>query len=235
MRVGVVRGRGVDDTSASEITACIERFGDIGLRNVDLHRLQLDELMQLGTVVIPGGMAKTQASELGSVGRDVIREFVGRGGGYVGICAGAFLATKDRADYLGILDAQVREEVVPVEGWGEVSLRRRPAGAVSLTMTKAGVAMCGPSPNGQPVWYSGGPIFQVSAGHHARGIITLATYGSETFALNVQQGTMIGTPAMLKCRWGRGQVIAISPHLELSGSDEWRQQLVRLVLGSVTE
>lgn len=43
-------------------------------------------------VVMPGGSSAQQAQQLGAAGRRVIREFVAGGGGYLGCCAGAFLA-----------------------------------------------------------------------------------------------------------------------------------------------
>ena len=44
---------------------------------------------------------------LDGLGRDAIREFVRAGGGYIGVCAGAYLAASDKDYQLSILNARV--------------------------------------------------------------------------------------------------------------------------------
>lgn len=46
-------------------------------------------------IVLPGGSSRQQSKALGVTGRATIRQFVANGGGYLGICAGAFLALSD--------------------------------------------------------------------------------------------------------------------------------------------
>jgi len=60
-------------------------------------------------LVVPGGSAAKDARLLGEEGRAAIRTFVRRGGGYCGICAGAFLALRSwkyrSCLSLGLVDA----------------------------------------------------------------------------------------------------------------------------------
>ena len=44
-------------------------------------------------LVVPGGFAPNFAEALGELGSKRIREFVTGGGGFIGICAGAFLGS----------------------------------------------------------------------------------------------------------------------------------------------
>ena len=46
-------------------------------------------------LVMPGGSSGQQARALGAAGRATIKRFVAGGGGYLGICAGAYLALSD--------------------------------------------------------------------------------------------------------------------------------------------
>jgi len=48
---------------------------------------------------VPGGKCAEQSSTLGPAGRVAIRSFVAGGGGYIGICAGMFLAATDHNPY----------------------------------------------------------------------------------------------------------------------------------------
>ena len=47
-------------------------------------------------LVMPGGQSWTYLDSLGEAGAIAVRDFVAGGGGYVGICAGAFYAISDR-------------------------------------------------------------------------------------------------------------------------------------------
>ena len=49
-------------------------------------------LKDFDVVIVPGGSATSQAKRLGPSGCDALVRFVENGGGYVGVCAGAFLA-----------------------------------------------------------------------------------------------------------------------------------------------
>jgi hypothetical protein len=62
--------------------------GALGKYRKDCRRKRL----YYDVLIMPGGSAKQQSRELGAPGRREIVRFVERGGGYVGICAGAFLA-----------------------------------------------------------------------------------------------------------------------------------------------
>src|SRR4051812_18762966 len=64
-------------------------------------------LKEMDVLVQPGGSGSKQAEALQPEGCDAIREFVKGGGGYVGICAGSYLATTDYTWSLGILNAKV--------------------------------------------------------------------------------------------------------------------------------
>jgi glutamine amidotransferase-like uncharacterized protein len=50
-------------------------------------------LDQMDAVIFPGGTGSLTAKSLGEAGRQKVREFVARGGAYLGFCAGAYLGT----------------------------------------------------------------------------------------------------------------------------------------------
>src|SRR5581483_1851230 len=64
---------------------------------LQVRRLKAEEIRAGGlsgcdVLLQPGGTGGTQGKTLGSEGRERVRTFVSNGGGYVGICAGAYLA-----------------------------------------------------------------------------------------------------------------------------------------------
>src|SRR5207244_3425508 len=52
-------------------------------------------LARLEAVVVPGGWAPSIAGALGADGLAALRAFVSKGGRYVGVCAGAYLAARE--------------------------------------------------------------------------------------------------------------------------------------------
>ena len=66
--------------------------GLLDVRLFSVANLLRGGLKTFNVLVVPGGSSGQQAMELGPEGRGLIAEWVRDGNGYVGICAGAFLA-----------------------------------------------------------------------------------------------------------------------------------------------
>ena len=60
---------------------------------IDPERFTDETLSRYDVCIVPGGSATSQAKRLGPRGCDVLARFVENGGGFVGVCAGAFLAS----------------------------------------------------------------------------------------------------------------------------------------------
>jgi len=78
------------------------------LNEDDIKKGNLENYLVL---IIPGGYTKRAVSSLGKKGFETIRKFVAGGGGYIGICAGAYLAGQrveipGRPQGLGIIEIQ---------------------------------------------------------------------------------------------------------------------------------
>src|SRR5262249_17017320 len=61
-----------------------------------------DRLARFDVLIFPGGRAHKQAAALGENARRAVKEFIRSGGGYVGICAGGFLASAQYDWSLGL-------------------------------------------------------------------------------------------------------------------------------------
>ena len=59
-------------------------------------------LDQFDLVLFPGGSGSKQAEGLNKAGREDVKKFVRKGGGYIGICAGSYLATSHYKWSLGV-------------------------------------------------------------------------------------------------------------------------------------
>jgi glutamine amidotransferase-like uncharacterized protein len=116
-----------------------------------LNAMSLDELSQYGMIVWPGGLANTEVSGLTQATRAKLRQAVQeRGVGYVGFCAGSFVAVGSDAGYnIGIVSGP------PLEYYSREAYYEKNGGTdIEMTMTSFA--------NGSKrdiVWY-GGPMTQ---------------------------------------------------------------------------
>ncbi|MBO7207737.1 MAG: hypothetical protein J6W10_09030, partial [Kiritimatiellae bacterium] len=91
LRIAVFVGAGARNIGAFrwlEITARAENVIAIPVDGKSVREGGLDSM---DVLVMPGGSSVTEAKTLEEKGREKIREFVKRGGGYIGTCAGCCL------------------------------------------------------------------------------------------------------------------------------------------------
>jgi hypothetical protein len=119
-----------------------------------------------GVFVAPGGSGSAQASSLGDDGRRQIIDFVKHGGGYLGICGGAFLCTSHYFWSLSILNAAVFTS--PLQS-GEAATEglwyRGAPTRVLVDFTDAGRRLLGGHGSAQ-VLYHNGPILRPGRAQH---------------------------------------------------------------------
>lgn len=93
LRVAVFDGHGGSEACVWEALEALRRDSGIVARYITTAQIATGELAQIDVLVVPGGGGSRQWLNLGQENHAKIREFVERGGGFVGICAGAYLAS----------------------------------------------------------------------------------------------------------------------------------------------
>ncbi|HEY1375833.1 MAG TPA: BPL-N domain-containing protein [Gemmataceae bacterium] len=176
-------------------------------RRVSPADVRGDGLTGCDVLIVPGGSGSQQAVKLEPAGREKIVAFVRGGGGYVGICAGSYLATTDYPWSLGILNAKVLDRA----HWA------RGTGRVTLTFTSAGKAALGHPADEAEVYYGQGPLLAPGGKAEPAAYEPLATYASEIAKNGAPTGVMVGTAAIARGTFGKGRVICFSPHPEVNG------------------
>jgi glutamine amidotransferase-like uncharacterized protein len=212
--VGVVAFENGDVASTNRLIEVLRSERSFDVRSVRPVVIRSGALREYDVLVFPGGVARQQGEALGAEGRDAVREFLRRGGGYVGICAGAFLAISGNVEALGVIDARSLSGDREIPGWGAVSFSARRSGVVDLQLSSVGREGLEGVPEVIPVHYSGGPILVPAGRQDLPDYVTWATFRNEVWSFEFQRGTMIDTPAIIAGRFGKGRVIAISPHPE---------------------
>ncbi len=220
IRVAVFQGPGVSST-VSELIRDLQRSPALVVDRIDAEAIRAGSLeSEVDVVVFPGGSGGGQGKALASEGREAVRRFIDRGGCYVGVCAGAYLASADYSWSLHLLDARVLDRKHWARGFGPVRLTLR---------QEAQEAFAVDSDHPQ-VYYHQGPLLAPAQRDDLEDYRELATFATEVRKEKVPNGVMPGTTAMAAGRFGKGFVLAISPHPERTeGLDDVLPAMVQAI------
>lgn len=206
LRVALFADEGAGEEGVATVTEQLRASG-IKVVAVTGEEIAGGILSEFDVVVFPGGSASAQARALGGQGRENVRDFVGDGNGYVGICAGAYLACSDFSWGVGVLAA------------GTVSpLWQRGVGIVEMEVTAAGEDLTGLEPKVHEVYYENGPIIAPRENGEIPPFETVAYFRSELAENDTPEGIMIDSPAIARGVFGKGRVVVSSPHPERTES-----------------
>lgn len=111
IRIAVYSDVGVG-RSVGNLLSVLERADRLHVEKVAAEEVRNGALDGFAVLIHPGGSGSKQGKQLGEEGREAVRSFVRRGGGFLGICAGAYLAS---ADYvlLGAYETEIAKNGAP--------------------------------------------------------------------------------------------------------------------------
>jgi glutamine amidotransferase-like uncharacterized protein len=198
--VAIYSDRGVWPQS---VTATERMFRWMGhdVARVDARQIRQGALANARLLCVPGGNMYTYAEDLTAAGVETVKAFVERGGGYIGICGGAYFAaerifwqsTRLPMHSLGLFPGEARgpyDEIVP---YPDSAMCLVIAAQPSHPITEA-------LPDSSWILYFWGPALLPDAGAE---VTVLGRYDA------------IDRPAMLTCECGRGRVFLIGTHPEI--------------------
>lgn len=213
IRVAVFRGLGADPECLSDAVEALKLDPAIRPEVLDAAELALGGLDRFDALVLPGGSGSRQMGNLGDLGQRKVLDFVqARGGGVVGICAGAYMLSDTPAYpclHLGGLEAIDREHDA------------RGHGLVRFTFTPQTFDVF-PEFRGREhafMQYFEGPVLVPAPGGKA---VPLGVMASD---VHLENGAPAGmTPGRSFLAWaeaGRGRVFLVSGHPENTPGMRW--------------
>lgn len=110
--VGVYLDKGAS-SSGSTLLRTLARFEQVSVTKLTAEQIRAGALTGLDLLIHPGGSGGEQGRNLEEPGREKIRGFVREGGGFIGICAGAYLAS---AHYPGRSICSTQKSSTPSTG-----------------------------------------------------------------------------------------------------------------------
>jgi len=164
-----------------------------------------DLLSRYDVIVFPGGSGGEMYGRLGREGQQAVRNYVSQGGGYLGICAGAWLASKR---YLGIANIEgIRPWYVGVGGL-QIAMEEKAGNVFSSIHYRAPALRMMEMHNG-PMWSLTPPDPSRPCCH------VLASYTDKRGTNKMGREFFRGKPAIVTDVYGRGRIVLFSPHPEL--------------------
>jgi glutamine amidotransferase-like uncharacterized protein len=226
IRVALYADSGAAKTGSPKVKESLPKEEGFDLQLVTAEQIRAGALKDFDVLIQPGGSGSKQASTLGEEGRQCVKQFVAKGGGYIGICAGSYLASANYPWSLNLLDARV----VDTEHWA------RGTGNVTINLTRAGRQALGAEQDQCTIYYGQGPLLAPAEKKDINDYEQLASYETEIAKRGAPTGVMKGTTAIARASYEKGRVQCFSPHPEKTpGLEPFLQAAVRWAAGSVYE
>jgi glutamine amidotransferase PdxT len=211
IRVAVFTDPDGGSTAADCIDATIHILttnGGFSVTTITGAAIRAGGLTNYDVVMFPGGSGSGEANALQQTGCAKVEQFVAHGGGYVGTCAGAFLAAlgyNTATSWLEIADAQI----IDVDHWD------RGTGTAQIRLVNTNNVILAGFPECLGAHYFNGPLLGPG------GSATLPDYEEDAVFVtdihdNAPAGIMPGTTCMTTSIYQSGKCVLFSFHPELT-------------------
>jgi glutamine amidotransferase-like uncharacterized protein len=218
IRVAIFSDDGVTKAGVKEVENCLPESQGFEVKPINAEQIRNGALKNFDVLINGGGSASKQGETLGDKGREAIKKFVDGGGGFIGICAGAYLASAEYPWSLGVLNAKVIDRPHWARGEGDVKLR----------LTSAGQKALQPEEEVCTIHFENGPLLAPGKKDGIDDYEPLATFETEMRKNDAPPGIMKGTTAIARGKYGKGRVMCFSPHPEKTpGREAFLQTAVR--------
>ncbi|MDO5665985.1 MAG: BPL-N domain-containing protein [Bacteroidia bacterium] len=214
IQVAVFDGHGGAQTCIWEAVAAIKLDAEMDVRTITTVDIANNVLDSIDAIIIPGGGGSRQFLNLGAENQQRIKDFVARGGGAVGICAGAYLfsSTPDYA-CMNLNDAQAID----------IEHDNRGHGIAKFTLTEEGKKLFPEIADRDTsfVMYYEGPVF-VKNESDTLSYKTLAIMQSDVHEEGNAPANMTNNkPFFITNNYGKGKVFSSIAHPEATPGMMW--------------
>ena len=203
IRVGVLSN--VAEPGKDTSQGCYIRIlRDAGMqsRAVSAEEIKAGALDKLDIFVIGGGSGTKFNASLGPEGGHLVEEFVRKGGGVLGSCAGGYSFVRGHNEALCYIEIANARCVDYADGhWA------RGKAVVDIAPEAAGIPV-------RKMFYANGPLWEITNEPGFGLTKSLAHFVSDVKKKAAPGGVMPGTPAILAGTFGRGRFVLFSAHPE---------------------
>lgn len=205
-RAAVFRDQGASDTCALASLQILNKAPGFSAKFISAQEIRDGGLKDYDVVLFPGGTGSGETKALGEEGWKELRSFLENGGGYLGTCAGAYVALVNLERETGrLIDAELQE--------GEWE---RGEAILKIELTEEGREVLDDVKGWLDINYQNGPVFHPANYDKLEAYKVLVYFRTETAENNAPKGVQVNSPAVAYGPYGKGRVIICSPHPELT-------------------
>ena len=209
LRVAVFVGAGARNVGAFrwlQITTFAKDMESIPVDGASIRNGALDGV---DVLVMPGGWSGGEAETLQAAGREKVKDFVRRGGGYIGTCAGFCLLMESHKTHKDML------HMIPYTfgpSGGKVEM--------PIAFNQLATEMCGIPKKTWKIRYSGGPVPVFTTPVPEADVKVIATYAGDVNTMGAaDRKSMANHPAVIAGTYGKGRIFASTVHPESDVND----------------
>ena len=209
LRVAVFIGKGARNVGAFrwlQLTTCAKDMESIPVDGAAVRNGALDGA---DVLVMPGGWSGDEAKTMEAEGREKLKAFVKRGGGYIGTCAGCCLVMESHKTHKDML------HMIPYTfgpGGG--------AADMPIAFNQCAKEMCGIPKKTWRIRYHGGPVPVPSTPVPEADVKVIATYAGDINTMGgPERKSMAGQAAVIAGTYGKGRLFASAVHPESDVND----------------
>ncbi|MCX7919224.1 MAG: BPL-N domain-containing protein [bacterium] len=194
------------------LAKCVKKSLDIVRRENDMVIAPIKQtdivngnLAEYDVLLLPGGSGSGQAESLKPEGRQAIIKFIANGKGIVAICAGGYLVAKGWNENTRDIEL-INAELYDLDNWDR--------GVQTIT--------CHSASDGRKehfefqIHFENGPIFVPANDPYLPNYVSLATFQTDMHKAGAPANMMFGKDAIIASYFGKGKLVAFSPHPELT-------------------
>lgn len=200
VRIGLYVDKGANGNGVFHLASLIAHSPQTELVTLMAKDIQEGKLNTVDVLLMPGGGSYEQCAAIGKAHHDKIRDFLRKGGAFVGTCAGMF-------NVLGC-----RLKLLPFDRYNGAG---GSTAHVTVEVSKEGAKVLGIAPGNRVVRYSGGPLAYPTDPAKCEGKgISLGAYKSSVSRSTKHLDKFIGSSGWIYGTFGKGKIIATSFHPE---------------------
>ncbi len=214
LQVAVFQGHGGSETCVWEAMAAVEMDAALEARLLTTKDIADGKLSEIDVLIVPGGGGSRQYLNMGSAGREAVQQFVRDGGGYVGICAGAYLIT-DTPEYASLAMSGAEAHDIEHDNRGR--------GIAKVTLTEDGRGLF-PEVADQDtlyIMYYEGPVVLPNPDSNTK-YTSFATMESDVHVEGNAPADMTNGKSFLYiAEYGKGKTASVVGHPEATPGMQW--------------
>ena len=211
LKVAVFVGAGARNVGSFRWLEITARAKNVIATPVDGEAVRAGALDSVDVLVMPGGSSVLEAKTLGPEGREKVRDFVRKGGGYVGTCAGCCLLMQSSKCHPNMLN--MIPYTFSVCG-GKTDL--------SIMFNRRAEEIAGIRKGTQMVRYSEGPVPVPALPVKEADVEVVAYYNSDINTKSDKERTpLAGQAAAIAGTFGKGRLFVTAVHPESDEDDHY--------------